>query len=695
MKRLKKGFILCVTLILSLSQLVTAQENEPVAWLTDFKNDVLAGSYTYRYDFSYFNKELCGITISNIKTDKKSSESESHVEFYLTDIDPNSINFKVTGKYLTIGMKTKNAQKFIKVFDGGEFKSYTAETEIYSDQVEKARALVDAFKTHLKDCKEQQATWGSQSECLKWLASNISKTAKGGTEYNQEFKSDATKAYLAGFTRKFNDSKGTEITEEYSLNLADLNPGKVSMVVSGKDLSVELKTTDDNKYIRLIKSGELQSYDNNISIYVPDLESARNMVKAFEYAVKESKPEYKAYNDVNTALNYLKVNIKEVNTGSVNCKQQFEYDSKPDGIATFTAITTDSKGAVTEEKYHVYLNELDPKVNLSVSGKNVMVKAIVKDKMKLVKVVKNDVLQNYTNQIELYAHDIESARELINALSYAIQNRDDGIISWTDAGKAATWIMSNTGTVAELSKTYNQKLAIDPANSYKTVLQLTTTDSNGDTEETFEFYITDADKDAIALKISGKKMVVSVTTGKEKLVKVNKFNQIQNYAASVEFVFEDTRQARNFISAMKYLAAAVKLSEKNFADNNSAFKYITGSLPSVSTGSYTYDQTLEMIDNDMCKIKLSVVQLDSKNTSTGFIYELNMADINTEAVKLQISGKEMKVVFETKGKQKLIKPYKNGEAQNFTYSLELFTDDVLTAKNIMNAFKTLAKNCGK
>ncbi|MBN2612641.1 MAG: hypothetical protein JXB00_13885 [Bacteroidales bacterium] len=695
MKRVKRRFILFTILFLSFIQIVPAQENEPVTWLSDFKSDVLAGSYTYRYDFTYFNKELCGITISTVKVDKKGSESESHVELYLTDIDPNYVNFKVTGKYITISLKTKNSQKFIKSYDGGEFKSYVAEAEIYSDQVEKARALVDALKNHLKDCKEQQTTWGSLTECLQWLTANISATTKGSTEYNQEFKFDAAKAYLAGIVRKYNDSKGTEIIEEYAFNLADFNPDKITMIVSGKDLSVDLKTKDDDKYIKFTKNGALQGYDNNFSVLVPDLESARTMVQAFEYAIKESKPEYKNFQDVNTALNYLKENVQDVNAGSVNCKQQFEYDSKPDGIVTFTSITTDSKGVATEEKYHVYLNELDPKVNLAVSGKDVMIKAAVKDKMKLVKTLKNGELQNYTYQFELYAPDIESARELINALSYAIQNRNDGILAWTDTGKATSWLASSTGTVTEGSKTYKQKLAIDAAKSYNTVLQLTTTDSNGDTEESFEFYIPDAEKDKISLEVSGKKMIVNVPTGKEKLVKINKFNQIQNYASSVEFVFDDSKQARNFISAMKYLVSEVKPTGKTFTGNDAAFKYIAGALHSVSTGSYTYDQTLEMIDNDPCKIKLSAVQLDSKNTSTGYIYELNMSDINADAIKLEISGKEMNVTLETKAKQKLIKPFKNGEAQNFTYSLELFTDDVMTARNIISAFKTLAKNCGK
>jgi HSP20 family molecular chaperone IbpA len=190
-------------------------------------------------------------------------------------------------------------------------------------------------------------------------------------------------------------------------------------------------------------------------------------------------------------------------------------------------------------------------------------------------------------------------------------------------------------------------------------------------------------------------MFVEVTTGKEKVVKVFKSNEIQNYTSSVDLMFEDTRQARNFIGAMKYLASNVKQSEKSFSDSQSAFKYISSNLPAVSTGTYKYDQTIEMIDNDPCKIKFSVTQLDSKDVSTGYVYEFAMADINPDAVKLEISGKEMTVKLETRGKQKLIKPYKNGEPQNFDYDFELFSDDVIVARNIVSAIKTMAGKCGK
>ena len=47
----------------------------------------------------------------------------------------------------------------------------------------------------------------------------------------------------------------------------------------------------------------------------------------------------------------------------------------------------------------------------------------------------------------------------------------------------------------------------------------------------------------------------------------------------------------------------------------------------------------------------------------------------------------------TKDKQKLIKPYENGEAGNFSYDFDLYVDDVLVAKKVFGAFTTLAEGC--
>ncbi len=675
--------------------LLYGQETPPIDWLKEYKGEIPVGNNTYWYEYSYFNKELCGISIKSVKISKKGDENISRNELYLSDIDENAVTFKVTGKYIIVKLETKNSQKFIRYFEDGEFDSYVSSVEIYTDQVDKARSLIDVLKEKLKECNRQEKSWSSLKAGLDWLTENISTTTKDGTEYNQSFLYDGAKNYLVTFNRNYNDSKGNKIKEVFSFNLVDVNPEGISLNVRGTDLSIELNTKNNDKYIGISENDEIQNYDNDFEIFVSSLEEARDIVQAFKYVISLSKPEYTTFSDVNQALLYLKENIREVTTGSYTYTQLFDQDNKPDGLVTYISKRTDSKGTTTESKYQLYLSEIQPEADLSVSGTDVKLELNVKDKQKLIRTFEDGELQNYSNQIEIYAANIESAREMANALNYAVTNSEPGLLNWTDAAGASAWLSSNIGTVVEPGASYEQKLSFDAVNNYKTMLNVITSDSKGQTDEIFEFYISDIDRDNLELSTSGKKLFVEVPTGKEKLVRITKSGEIQNYASFVDILFEDTRQARNFINAMKYLASGVQQQEKSFTDSRSAFQYISSSLTPVSTGSYKYDQSIEMIDDDPCRIKFMITQIDSKEVSTGYVYEFTMSDINPEAVKLEISGKEMTVELETRAKQKLIKPYKNEEPQNFDYDFEIFTDDVLVAKNIIGALKTMAGNCGK
>lgn len=695
MKRVAKAIIPLTGFFLMVIFPASGQENETVGWLNDFKGEISTGNDTYKYNFAYFNKPLCGISVTSVKTDKKGNETSTRDEVYLSDIDQNTIRFKVTGKYITVTMDTRNGQKFIKNYAGDEFKGYVSSIDIYTDQVEKARNLTDILKEQLKSCARKEMSWNSLKEVLDWLSANIGETNNGGTSYLQKFSFDPAKNYLIDFARKYNDSKGNEVNDDYSFNLSDINQGEVNLEVSGKELSIKLNCKEGEKYIGVKTNGEIQNYDNDFEIYVPDLEDARDILQALKYAVSESKPVYKSYADVSQALSFVKDNVKEVSSGNYSFQQVFDYENKPAGLVTFTSKRTDSKGSVTEDKYQFYLNELDPRSNINVSGKEVSIELTVKDKNRFIKTFRNGELQNYSNAIKMLTDNIESARDLVNAFDYAITNGDPGILKWTETTGAENWLTASIGTINESGKTYEQKIAFAGGNNSKMIYGLSTKDNNGTTEESFEIYLSDIDKNNIGLNTSGKKMTVEVSTGKEKLIKATKNDEIQNYVSSIELMFDDTKQARNFINAIKYLASNIKVPEKTFTGKQDAFEYISSNLPSVSTGTYKYDQTAEMVDNDPCKLKISVVQLDSKNVSTGYIYEFSMSDIDPQNVNLAVSGKELVVKLQTRGKEKLIKPYKNGEPQNFSYDLELHTDDVYVARNLVNAFKAIIRQCAK
>ena len=670
-----------------------AQENQPVDWLSGYSTEIPAGSYTYRFNYEYFNKDNCGMRITSIKTDKKGQETISKMEFYLPDIDENTIQFKPTGKYLTVTMITKGSQKFIKEIENDEIKSYVSSIDIFVDEVGKAREMVDAFKQHLKECRRQEKSWNSFDESLNWLSKNITKSFRGNTEYEQTFSYDAGKPYLVSLVRKSTDNKGNEVTEEYTMNLSDIDPLKTSLNVSGKDLLVKLPVKSSDNYIAVDKNSEQQNYDDELVIYIPDIELARDVLLAFKYAIPLANPVYRAWGSVSDALAYLKSNIKEISVGNYKYDQVFEYDPAPNGAITFISSRTDSKGAVTEEKYVFYLSDIDAKIPVTVSGKDIKLILTTKDKQKLIKILKNSEQQNYDYDLTLYSDNIESAREIASAFNYTVLNRETGIIKWTDVNKAIDWISASVADATESGKIYEQNLTVDPADHYKMEYNINIKESSGDVEENFILYLADLSKDDIDLDIVGKKITVGVGTGNEKLIKATKMGVLQNFASSFDILFDDTRKAQNFANALKFLATEVKPQPVSFTDAKQVLSAMLKNLHEVSNGSDVYEQSVELVDGNYCKWKMTIKQTDSKGMETEYIYQFDLADINPEAVALQVSGKEMMVVVETKGNQKLIKPYKNNEPQNFAYEFKLYATDAWNAHWLIDAIKFAIKNC--
>jgi hypothetical protein len=70
-----------------------------------------------------------------------------------------------------------------------------------------------------------------------------------------------------------------------------------------------------------------------------------------------------------------------------------------------------------------------------------------------------------------------------------------------------------------------------------------------------------------------------------------------------------------------------------------------------------------------------------------------LMDIDPVNSEVSVSMNKLMIDLITKDKEKLIKPYKNGEEGNFVNSIQIQTDDVLVSKKMLGAFATLSKIC--
>jgi hypothetical protein len=64
-------------------------------------------------------------------------------------------------------------------------------------------------------------------------------------------------------------------------------------------------------------------------------------------------------------------------------------------------------------------------------------------------------------------------------------------------------------------------------------------------------------------------------------------------------------------------------------------------------------------------------------------------------VDFKVSSENVKVTLACKNKEKLVKVYKNGAQQAWGTDIEIAVNDVETAKNIAEAFKSAITQCEK
>ena len=106
-------------------------------------------------------------------------------------------------------------------------------------------------------------------------------------------------------------------------------------------------------------------------------------------------------------------------------------------------------------------------------------------------------------------------------------------------------------------------------------------------------------------------------------------------------------------------------------------------------------QKIGLTNNDPCRVSFTVSNTDDKGKTTDEIYEFTLADMNKLMVDLKVSGKNVEVNIPCKNKEKLVKVYKNGVQQAWGTEAKIEANDVETAKNIVEAFKSAISQCEK
>lgn len=700
---MKTGYlrILCIVAVLAMSVFSAKSQDKLSQALTSIKEkvqDVQIDKTTFKQSIDILEANKGKLSFVSVLVDEKGKTTNERYEFYVSDIDKNTITRKTSGKKLFINLSINNNQKFIKHFKEDKLDSYTNYIEIQLSGADAAQELENLFKTAIPLVSSSEKQWSNNTDALGWLKNNISKITSGSTTFEQSFSYGERKDYLASFTVKKTDQKNTSTDEKYEFNVLDIDKKNLLVKISGAQLSVSIEIKGSDRYIKYTKNNEQQNFGNSFEIVAEDIDQARNIIAAFTTAIEKSKPVIPDFGNLQKSLDFITKNTTDLTLDKKTLNQKINFTPGNGTKSVFTYAEPDSKGKSIEERYEFYLSDIDANnLSFKISGKKINIVCFSKNKAKFIKYYKDNALQDFQNEVDILIYDVETAREMAEAFKAAVKSSETQPATWKSTGDAITFLAGaikgeTIGT--DIYKLNFSSLSTEPLN---VKYEQTKTDAKGiNVEQSFEIYPYLLDPTTIKVGSKGKYLNVEASVSNKKtFVKIFKDGKQQVFDDGIEIMAFDARQARDISEAIKYLAANSKPKDKVWADKQSAVNFIRENVVDLKNEGKDVKQKIELTNNDPCKISLTVSSADDKGKTTDEIYEFSLTDMNKQMVDFKVSGKNVEVALSCKNKEKLVKAYKNGVQQAWSSDVEIGTNDVETAKNIASAFRNVITQCEK
>lgn len=668
---------------------LTAQE--AIAWLADYTSEMIVGNNTYQYSFTHVDGKDCKVEFDELFTNKKGASKGQSWVFYLSDIDPESIRLNTRGKSVEVSMETLGSQKFISLYEGQEFDEYTAKIKLVMNQVDQSRQLMEALKEHIGPCREADAIWNDRNSAFNWLSANIGEASDDEVEWEQEF-SQGERPYLASLKAKSMDN-GKEEVFGFSFDLTDIEPSGVRLQASGKTLNVKVPVREGEEYIE-INSADGKQYTDELKIYADDIETARQIVNALTYLVSNTTAERPSWESYGEALGFVKDRLGEVQIGDEKIQHSLDFESSPSGILDLSINHIEADGESKEVSYSFYLTDLLESPGLNVSRKQISVELETKEKHKFIKKSSGGSVDGYVSEFTFNVGSVDLARDIILALTYAIQQSEEDIQAFSSVEEVNGWMEENLVTLFKEGETYEQKLVAEPAFPNLITFEQKLTEEEGETTaKKLLIYPSDVSLEKLKINLSMGRLKVSLLTAKEDFFKSYENEVLENFTDKTDVYFSDPLVAKNFMAAIRFLNEHAAGEEAFDLSMDEAIELLNESIPDLEIEGEKHEQKLEMMDGEQCKFKFTRVENEDDGKSNKFVYEFMAADLSAMDSEISVHGKIIRVNLRTAGKKKLIKPYKNSEVENFDDEFAIFTDDVWRARLILAAFGVLSEAC--
>ena len=216
-------------------------------------------------------------------------------------------------------------------------------------------------------------------------------------------------------------------------------------------------------------------------------------------------------------------------------------------------------------------------------------------------------------------------------------------------------------------------------------------DVKGNREEIiYEFNVADLDPYVVREETKKDIIYLSLTIDNgQKFIKEYVNGEIKGYEENMLMVTKNIDNARIMKDLIK---KAIPIAEEIMSNKLKVEPYeemeswLVENVVSAESSGKAYNQNLVSEGDYPGNMRLiQTIVTDKSSVENQYLF--NLADININTLKFNISGSSFSLEFETNRKQKVIKVYENGSPDGFDDELEIFTNNVEEARDLKNVLQ--------
>jgi len=466
-------------------------------------------------------------------------------------------------------------------------------------------------------------------------------------------------------------------TMTFNFNLSDLEPNLVDYEDDRDELTVVLKTSKRQQLLKAVGEDGKSEYEAEVTLWSSNIEHARRVVELLQKVIPMADTAWqKSFQPGET--------IEDLNTwlsGQAFKSSAATANWKPSPTMMDQVEVTVSGPEDEGVTYSLSLADIDQrKLTLEIRRGLVAVEAGTVDRVNLISVKEDGLTVDYVDVINIPVGSIDEGRRLIGALNEALPlareikaarmlaplNLEEGLQVFS---KLLTEVKRDE-EILKVSMSATPLSILEIREEGKTVRQL--------------FDIGDLDSKSVALRVKGNRLEMMIRTkGGEDYIQRWEDDEADGFEDKLYLPVGSVETAHKLEGLLPYLIKeAAKLPAAVGDDEWLREATKEGSLEDVQ-------QFLENEDGE-CKWQLTLSE-EGKNAKE-IVFEFNMEDLNANKVAYETDGKGVRVVAPTRGNEKIIKVFEDGEPE-FTDEVIIHFSSLAAAKQASATLKALVKGC--